>query len=40
MLDMLLSGHTEDAHSMFKELLMHMEKYPFPLFKWRYPGSS
>ncbi|MGW8442659.1 AraC family transcriptional regulator [Paenibacillus sp. S33] len=29
MLDTLLSGHTEDAHSMFKELLMHMEKYPF-----------
>jgi AraC-like DNA-binding protein len=29
MLDTLLSGHTEEAHGMFKDLLMHMEKYSF-----------
>lgn len=33
MLDTLLSGHTEDAHSMFKDLLMHMEEYPFSAVK-------
>ncbi|MBE0341166.1 AraC family transcriptional regulator [Paenibacillus sp. 28ISP30-2] len=31
LLDTLLSGHTEDAHGMFKDLLMHMEKYSFSI---------
>ncbi|MGM1021000.1 MAG: AraC family transcriptional regulator [Bacillota bacterium] len=31
LLDTLLSGHTEEAHGMFKDLLMHMEKYSFSI---------
>ncbi|MCC3380136.1 helix-turn-helix domain-containing protein [Paenibacillus farraposensis] len=33
MLDTLLSGHTDDAHSMLADLLMHMEEYPFSTVK-------